>query len=76
MRPDMKPGEIYVFTPFAYEYNPERHRSPVIGLFLKRIKHRTGWGPSKFKILSPEGVEELWSNRWSSDPVPEFVGEE
>ncbi len=33
----MKPGEIYIFSPFVFEQNPERHRSPRIGLFR-------GWG--------------------------------
>lgn len=72
----MKHGEIYLFKPLRFELNPERHRSPRIGLFLERISDPSGWRPSKFKILGPEGVEELWSNRWVFDSVTEFVGEE
>ena len=73
----MKSGEIYLFSPFVFEQNPERHRSPRIGLFLERIAWQSfGAGPSRFKILGPEGIEELWSNRWGCDPVPDFVGEE
>ncbi len=72
----MKPGEIYIFSPFVFEQNPERHRSPRIGLFLERIADPSGWRPARFKVLGPEGIEELWCNRWGCDPVPEFVGEE
>jgi len=69
----MKTGEIYLFKPYVYEQNPERHCFPRIGLFLGLIKDYSGWRPSKFRILGPEGIEELWSNRWAVDPIPEFV---
>jgi hypothetical protein len=51
-------------------------RKPMVGLFLERVKAHSGWLHSKYRILGPQGVEDLWSNQWSSDPVPDFVGEE
>ena len=74
----MKPGEIYLFTPFQFDYNPpvKMGRKSMVGIFLERVIDSSGWRPSRFKVLGPEGIEELWSNRWGCDPVPEFVGEE
>ena len=73
----MKPGEIYLFSPFQLEHNPSvmMGRKSMVGIFLERIIDPSGWRPSKFKVLCPAGIEELWNNQWSCDPVPEFVGE-
>ena len=74
----MKPGEIYLFTPFQLDYNPivKMGRKSMVGIFLERVIDSSGWRPSRFKVLGPKGVEELWCNQWVSDPVPKFVGEE
>lgn len=74
----MKPGEIYLFTPFQLDHNPivKMGRKSMVGIFLEKVIDHSGWRPSRFKVLGPEGVEELWNNQWACDPVPEFVGEE
>lgn len=73
----MKPGEIYLFSPFQYEYNPERNKSPKIGLFLCRVKGSSGLIKSyseltRWRILGPQGIEELWCNQWAIDPISEL----
>lgn len=74
----MKSGMIYVFSPFQVDYNPmaQLGRKPMVGLFLERVTTHSGWLHSKYRVLGPQGVEDLWSNQWSCDPVPVFVGEE
>ena len=69
----LNPGNIYVFAPFNYEYNPERNSKPFVGLYLERIRE-PNWSASQFKVIGPGGIELLWANRWGVDPVPEFVG--
>lgn len=71
----MKRGEIYIFSPFKLDYNPERFKSPFVGLFLERIPDPSRWRPTQFRVLGPRGVEDLYCNQWATDPVPNFVEE-
>ena len=57
-------GILYVFKPFQYEYNPEFDEPPKVAVLLARVRDSNGWQPGKYRILGPNGIEELWNNRW------------
>lgn len=62
-------GSLCLFTPFGYEYNPERSSPPKLALFLGRRRKEGHIG--QWIVLGGNGVEHLWNNRWA---VEEIVG--
>lgn len=68
-------GSLCVLSPFPLEYNPVRHCPARIGLFLgtswhqeRRHSVRACW-----RVLTEHGLEELHTNRWSIERVPEVA---